>query len=81
MLLDTINCPKDLRQLSIAQMARLAEELRELIVKTVSTTGGHLSSNLGIVELTLALHHVFNTPYDKIVWAAGLYCLASRTGA
>ncbi len=74
MLLDTINSPKDIKQLSVAQMAELAQEIREFIIRTISNTGGHLSSNLGIVELTLALHYVFNTPYDKIVWDVGHQC-------
>jgi len=70
-LLQTINDPADLRQLSRAQLAPLAAELRAYLLDTVSKTGGHLSSNLGTVELTVALHYVFNTPNDRLVWDVG----------
>lgn len=70
-MLNTINNPADLRQLSRAQLAPLADELRACILDSVSKTGGHLSSNLGTVELTIALHYVFNTPEDRIVWDVG----------
>jgi len=70
-LLQTINDPADLRQLSRAQLAPLAAELRAYLLDTVSKTGGHLSSNLGTVELTVALHYVFNTPHDRLVWDVG----------
>src|SRR6476620_5866850 len=70
-LLQNINDPADLRQLSRADLKALATELREYVVQSVSQTGGHLSSNLGTVELTIALHHVFNTPYDRLVWDVG----------
>ncbi|MDO8412181.1 MAG: 1-deoxy-D-xylulose-5-phosphate synthase [Gallionellaceae bacterium] len=70
-LLNTINTPDDLRQLERAQLPQLADELRQFLVESVSQTGGHLSSNLGTVELTLALHYVFNTPHDKLVWDVG----------
>ena len=63
-LLQTINDPADLRQLSRADLKVLATELRGFVIDSVSQTGGHLSSNLGTVELTVALHHVFNTPED-----------------
>ncbi|CAH2049716.1 unnamed protein product [Thlaspi arvense] len=53
------------------ELKKLADELREEIVYTVSKTGGHLSSSLGVIELTIALHHVFNTPHDKIIWDVG----------
>ncbi len=78
MLLDAINTPRDIRELTPAQLAGLADEIRELIVRTVSKTGGHLSSNLGVVELTLALHYVFNTPVDKIVWDVGHQCYTHK---
>lgn len=78
MLLDTINTPRDIKRLSVVQMAQLAQEIREFIIRTISKTGGHLSSNLGIVELTLALHHVFNTPYDKIIWDVGHQCYTHK---
>ncbi|MBT9599423.1 MAG: 1-deoxy-D-xylulose-5-phosphate synthase [Vitreoscilla sp.] len=70
-LLQTIATPKDLRSLSRAQLKTLAGELRDFLLQTVSQTGGHLSSNLGTVELTVALHHVFNTPDDRLVWDVG----------
>lgn len=70
-MLKTINSPDDLRQLSRAQLAPLAQEMREFVIESVSATGGHLSSNLGTVELTIALHYVFNTPVDRIVWDVG----------
>ena len=70
-LLDTIHHPGDLRQLSRAQLQPLADELRTFLLESVAATGGHLSSNLGTVELTVALHYVFNTPQDRIVWDVG----------
>ena len=70
-LLDTINNPADLRKLPRQQLTPLAEELRSFLLDSVSKTGGHLSSNLGTVELTVALHYVFNTPHDRIVWDVG----------
>lgn len=70
-LLDNINNPADLRKLSRNQLTPLAEELRSFLLDSVSKTGGHLSSNLGTVELTVALHYVFNTPQDRIVWDVG----------
>jgi len=70
-LLKTINSPADLRRLARPQLVQLADELRDYVLKSVSQTGGHLSSNLGTVELTIALHYVFNTPYDRLVWDVG----------
>ena len=70
-LLDRINDPADLRRLERRDLPALAVELREFIVESVSTTGGHFSSNLGTVELTIALHYVFNTPDDRLVWDVG----------
>ncbi|RJG15356.1 1-deoxy-D-xylulose-5-phosphate synthase [Massilia cavernae] len=70
-LLDTINEPAELRKLPRAQLTPLAHELRSFLLDSVSKTGGHLSSNLGTVELTIALHYVFNTPHDRIVWDVG----------
>ncbi len=69
--LDHINTPADLRGLDRAELKEVADELREFVLRSVSRTGGHLSSNLGTVELTIALHHVFNTPFDRIVWDVG----------
>jgi 1-deoxy-D-xylulose-5-phosphate synthase len=70
-LLSTIYSPADLRQLSRPQLAPLADELRSFLLDTVARTGGHLGSNLGTVELTVALHYVFNTPEDRLVWDVG----------
>ncbi|MEI8169809.1 MAG: 1-deoxy-D-xylulose-5-phosphate synthase [Rhodoferax sp.] len=70
-LLKTINDPADLRLLPHAQLHALAAELRAYVLSSVSKTGGHLSSNLGTVELTVALHYVFNTPHDRVVWDVG----------
>ena len=70
-LLQGINSPEDVKKLNIAQLGELAGEIRDFLISTVSKTGGHLASNLGAVELTLAIHSVFNTPNDKIVWDVG----------
>ncbi|MBS1211094.1 MAG: dxs [Proteobacteria bacterium] len=70
-LLESINSPVELRQLDRKKLPQLAEELRAFLVESVSKTGGHLSSNLGTVELTIALHYVFDTPNDRIVWDVG----------
>ena len=70
-LLETINSPADLRKLPRVQLKALADELRAYVLDSVSKTGGHLSSNLGTVELTVALHYVFNTPDDRLVWDVG----------
>lgn len=70
-LLEQIQTPEDLRKLSRAELPLLAEELRNCILHNVSSTGGHLSSNLGTVELTIALHYVYNTPQDRLVWDVG----------
>jgi 1-deoxy-D-xylulose-5-phosphate synthase len=70
-LLETINSPADLRKVPLTQMKALADELRTYLLESVAGTGGHLSSNLGTVELTVALHYVFNTPTDRLVWDVG----------
>ena len=70
-ILSQINSPADLRQLDKSQLPQLAEEIRALIVESVQQTGGHISSNLGVTELTLALHYVYNTPDDRFVWDVG----------
>ena len=70
-LLQKVNTPSDLRAMSRGDLKVLSDELRAYVLDSVSKTGGHLSSNLGTVELTIALHHVFNTPYDRIVWDVG----------
>jgi 1-deoxy-D-xylulose-5-phosphate synthase len=70
-LLENIKGPEDLRKLNTAALTDLAKEIRAVILETVSKTGGHLASSLGAVELTIAVHYVFDTPYDKIVWDVG----------
>ena len=70
-ILDKINVPADVRRLSRHELPQLAAELREFVVQMVSQTGGHFSSNLGTVELTIALHYVFDTPHDRLVWDVG----------
>ena len=70
-LLTSIDSPADLRRLSRQQLRPLADELREFLVQSVARTGGHFSSNLGTVELTIAVHYVFDTPHDRLVWDVG----------
>ncbi len=70
-LLDTVHLPEDLRQLDESQLRQLAEELRKETIDAVSVTGGHLGAGLGVVELTVALHYIFNTPDDRVVWDVG----------
>ena len=70
-LLDKIDSPRDLKGLSIPELAGLAKEIREFVINSVSQTGGHLAPSLGIVELTLALHYLFDSPRDKIIWDVG----------
>ena len=70
-LLDTLNDPLDLRKLSAADLTQVAAELRQFIINIVATKEGHLGASLGVVELTLALHYVFNTPDDKLIWDVG----------
>src|SRR5665648_186179 len=70
-LLDSINGPEDLKALTAAQMPLLANEIREFLIDSVSRTGGHLGPNLGVVELTIALHRVFDSPRDTIVFDTG----------
>lgn len=73
-LLDQVITPDDLRRLADADLPQLADELRSELIDAVSTSGGHLGSNLGVVELTVALHHVFDTPHDRIIWDVGHQC-------
>ena len=73
-LLDQINFPVDLRKLNKGQLKKVSEELREELINVVSETGGHLGAGLGVVELTVAIHYVFNTPEDKLVWDVGHQC-------
>lgn len=70
-ILEKVNMPEDLKNLDIKEKEKLAEEIRYFIIENVSKTGGHLASNLGVVELTIALHSVFNMPDDKIIWDVG----------
>ena len=70
-MLETIDSPADLAQLRVEQLEDLAAEIRQFIVRLVSANGGHLGSNLGVVELTLALHRMFDSPRDVLVWDTG----------
>ncbi len=70
-IIDRVNYPEDIKKMSIVELQELAEDIRNLIISVVSKTGGHLASNLGVTELTIALHYVFNSPVDKIVWDVG----------
>ena len=70
-MLEKINSPEDVKKLNYQEKKELAEEIRKYILEIVSENGGHLASNLGIVELTIALHSIFNVPKDKIVWDVG----------
>ena len=78
-MLEKINSPEDVKKLKKEEKEKLAQELREYILETVSKNGGHLASNLGVIELTIALHSVFNTPKDKIVWDVGHQAYAHKT--
>ena len=71
MLIEKIKNPADIKKLSITELKDLAVELREIIIETVATNGGHLASNLGAVDLTIALHYIFNSPEDKMIWDVG----------
>lgn len=77
-LLDSIKSPADLRELPLEDLPYLAEEIRQEIIHVVSATGGHLGASLGVVELTVALHYVFNTPQDKLIWDVGHQCYAHK---
>jgi 1-deoxy-D-xylulose-5-phosphate synthase len=78
MILKRINNTEDLKRLSIAELQDLSQELRDIIIETVATNGGHLASNMGSVDLTIALHYVFNSPADKIVWDVGHQAYAHK---
>ncbi|MGE4280892.1 MAG: 1-deoxy-D-xylulose-5-phosphate synthase [Magnetospirillum sp.] len=73
-LLDKVDCPADTRSFSAEQLRQLADEVRQEMIEAVSITGGHLGAGLGVVELTVALHHVFETPRDKLIWDVGHQC-------
>lgn len=77
-ILDWVNSPKDIKELNIDELNELCEDIRKLLVETVSKTGGHLASNLGVVELTVALHKVFNSPQDQIVFDVGHQCYTHK---
>ena len=77
-ILTKINEPKDLKELNLEPKEKLAEEIRQEILKIVSKNGGHLASNLGVVEITMALHTIFNTPKDKIIWDVGHQCYVHK---
>jgi len=70
-ILQTINSPDDLKRLSLSELTSLSAEIREFLIKSISQTGGHLASNLGAVELTVALHYCFNSPRDRFIWDVG----------
>ncbi|HRY44902.1 MAG TPA: 1-deoxy-D-xylulose-5-phosphate synthase N-terminal domain-containing protein, partial [Thermoanaerobaculia bacterium] len=73
-LLDRVNWPRDLKPLTLEQLATLSDELRTFLIDSVSKTGGHFASGLGTVELTVALHYVFDTPRDLLVWDVSHQC-------
>ena len=70
-LIDSVNYPSDLKNLTVEEMVELSMQLRQFIIDATSHNPGHLGANLGVVELTVALHHVFDTPNDKIIWDVG----------
>ena len=70
-VLSRVKLPKDLKKLSLSELQKLNDELRDYTIEIVSKTGGHLGASLGVVELTVALHYVFNTPSDKLIWDVG----------
>lgn len=78
LLLDSINQPRDLKQLNEQHMKQLCAEIRQFLLENISKTGGHLASNLGVVELTVALHRVLDTPQDKIVFDVGHQCYTHK---
>ncbi|GAF76564.1 unnamed protein product, partial [marine sediment metagenome] len=77
-LLNGVNSPADIKKLSVPKLKSLAEEIRQFILGSVSKTGGHLASNLGVVELTLALHYVFDFKEDKLLWDVGHQCYTHK---
>ncbi len=77
-ILERVNSPEDLKTLNLTELKKLATELREVIIETVARNGGHLAPNLGVIELTLALHYVFDSPRDRIVWDVGHQCYAHK---
>lgn len=77
-LLDQINSPQDLKQLPREQLPVLAVEIRQFLLETLAKTGGHLGANLGVIELTLALHYVFDSPRDRLVWDVSHQCYTHK---
>lgn len=75
-LLDTVRIPEDMRDFTADQLKQLADELRAETINAVSITGGHLGAGLGVVELTVALHHVFEAPADRLIWDVSHQCLS-----
>ena len=69
--LDKVNFPSDIKKFSIEELKTLSQEIRKEMIEAVSVTGGHLGAGLGVVELTVALHHIFDTPADKLIWDVG----------
>ena len=78
-LLNTINSPEDLRKLNIEQLIQVSSELRQYIIDVVCNNPGHFGASLGVVELTVALHYVFNTPYDKIIWMSDIRPMVTKS--
>ena len=77
-VLDKVQLPKDIKKMNNSELDELCADIRELLVETVSETGGHLASNLGVVELSVALHKVFNSPTDQIVFDVGHQCYTHK---
>ncbi|MHC5213816.1 MAG: 1-deoxy-D-xylulose-5-phosphate synthase N-terminal domain-containing protein, partial [Planctomycetota bacterium] len=77
-LLEKINSPADLDGLSVEELTQLADEMREFITHSVSQTGGHLASNLGVVEMTIAMHRAFDFTKDRLLWDVGHQCYAHK---
>ena len=77
-ILDRISGPEDVKKLSSKELTKLASEIRALILDTISKTGGHLSPNLGVVEITLAMNYVFDPPHDKFIWDVGHQCYTHK---
>src|SRR5579863_5702295 len=77
-LLDAIESPADLRQMPVAKLPEVAQELRQFLIHTVSTRGGHFAAGLGAVELAVALHYVYDTPHDRLVWTWAIRPIRTR---
>ena len=77
-VIDRINAPQDVKKLAPQELEQLCKEVREILIQTTAKTGGHLASNLGTVELTVALHRIFESPKDQIVWDVGHQCYTHK---